>query len=187
MRSSLDFWSPNWKITDLCFKPLNLRWFAPAARRNKYTGPWGYIMWELLGQCWFIEFIQMTWNSAARKRMWPDKSKRKMKRAWTVNLRTKMNDGMKQIARQGVRKIKGRVGSYVGSRLSGSRLALWTVRKMRGRNAWLRRDKARICLIIYSSGNCLIGGNLTIHHVGSHGSMYDVSLYLLWHRAWPLM
>lgn len=49
VRSRLDFWSPNCKITDLCFKPLNLRWFVPAAKSNKYTGPWGYIMWELLG------------------------------------------------------------------------------------------------------------------------------------------
>lgn len=48
-----------------------------------------------------------------------------MKRAWTVILRTETNDRMKQTAREGVRKVKGRVGSYVGAR--GKRLKTTTV------------------------------------------------------------
>lgn len=38
------------------------------------------------------------------------------------------------------------------------------------------KTRARIHLPFYSSGSFLIGRDLTIHHDGNHGSMYDVYL-----------
>lgn len=73
-------------------------------------------MWELRGTAVIYRVHSDDLEQYSGKRMWPDKSRRKMNRAWMVILSTEMNDRMKQIARQEAGKIKGRVGSCVGSK-----------------------------------------------------------------------
>lgn len=123
--------------------------------------------------------------------MWPgtecDLTNRgKMSRAWIVILSTNVewqdeaNSQVRNWEDQGRAKIW-----YREQGVRGSRQALWTVGGMGGRNAWLCCDKARICLIVYSSGSSH-GRRPDNSPCWEPGSEYDVCLYLLWHLPWHL-
>lgn len=147
------------------------------------------MMQELPGTVWLIDLIQMTWKSIARKRTWPDKSKR---RKWAEPepsfCAQRWNDRAmrygEQIARSGIRKIKG---TGLGWGCKAAEFQDW---QREQREEWEEKSltalwQGKLCLVFHGVGSPLIGDTLTVHP-SSHGASHDVYGYRLWHLPCPL-